>query len=295
MTKPPPIKPCLPPRSVTSAPHWKAPAGSTDCHFHINGPYDRYPLSPGRSYSPPEATVPDYQAMARTIGIDRMVIVQPSTFGTDNSCTLDAVELLGRANSRAVVVIDDSVDERTLAQMHERGARGVRFNAVSGNGTPLAQLETLAAKVAPLRWHIQFYTHGDQIADLAPMIRKLPVTVVLDHMAGVQSDRGVNSPEFQAAVGLMQSGQAYVKISGYRSSVKGYPYDDVTPMARGYIEAAPDRCVWGTDWPHPSLFGETHMPDDGQLFDMLGAWAPSDELRRKILVENPARLYGFAP
>jgi predicted TIM-barrel fold metal-dependent hydrolase len=288
-------KPCLPPRTVTSAPHWKAPANATDCHFHINGPYDRYPLSAGRSYTPPEATVPAYRAMARTIGIDRMVIVQPSTFGTDNRCTLDAVELLGRDNSRAVVVIDDSVNEALLKRMHAQGARGVRFNAVSGNGTPLAQLESLAAKVAPLGWHIQFYTHGEQIADLAQIIRKLPVTVVLDHMAGVQSDRGTASAEFRAAVGLLQSGQAYVKISGYRSSVKGYPYNDVAVLARGYIDAAPDRCVWGTDWPHPNLFGATHMPDDSELLDLLGEWAPSDELRRKILVDNPARLYGFTP
>jgi predicted TIM-barrel fold metal-dependent hydrolase len=287
-------KPCLPPRAVTSVPHWKAPADSTDCHFHINGPYDRYPLSPGRSYSPPVADVPAYQAMARTVGIGRMVIVQPSTFGTDNSCTLDAVELLGHEKSRAVVVIDDSFDHDALEQMDAKGARGVRFNAVSGNGTPLDQLENLAARVAELGWHIQFYTHGEQIAELAPLIKKLPVTVVLDHMAGVKSDRGVASPEFRAAAGLMQSGQAYVKISGYRSSVQGFPYDDVAALARGFIEANPDRCVWGSDWPHPSLFGETHMPDDGQLFDMLGAWAPSDQLRRKILVDNPARLYGFA-
>ena len=287
-------KPCLPPRAVTSAPHWTAPKNSTDCHFHINGPYDRYPLSPGRSYSPPVADVPAYQAMARTVGIGRMVIVQPSTFGTDNNCTLDAVELLGHEKSRAVVVIDDSFDQDALEQMDAKGARGVRFNAVSGNGTPLDQLENLAARVAEFGWHIQFYTHGEQIAELAPLIKKLPVTVVLDHMAGVKSDRGVDSQEFRAAAGLMQSGQAYVKISGYRSSVQGFPYDDVAPLARGFIEANPDRCVWGSDWPHPSLFGETHMPDDGQLFDMLGAWAPSDQLRRKILVDNPARLYGFS-
>jgi predicted TIM-barrel fold metal-dependent hydrolase len=287
-------KPCLPPRAVTSAPHWTAPDNSTDCHFHINGPYDRYPLSPGRSYSPPVADVSAYQAMARTVGIGRMVIVQPSTFGTDNRCTLDAIDLLGSENSRAVVVIDDSFDHDALEQMDARGARGVRFNAVSGNGTPLEQLESLAARVAEFGWHIQFYTHGAQIADLAPLIRKLPVTVVLDHMAGVQSDRGVDSPEFRAAVSLMRSGQAYVKISGYRSSVKGFPYDDVAALARGFIEANPDRCVWGSDWPHPNLYEGTHMPDDGQLMDMLGAWAPSDELRRKILVDNPARLYGFA-
>jgi predicted TIM-barrel fold metal-dependent hydrolase len=204
------------------------------------------------------------------------------------------VELLGSDNSRAVVVIDDGIDMAALEQMDERGARGVRFNAVSGNGTPLDQLESLAAKAAELGWHIQFYTHGEQIAELAPLIRKLPVTVVLDHMAGVKSDRGVDSPEFRAAADLLRSGQAYVKISGYRSSVIGFPYDDVAALARAFIEANPDRCVWGSDWPHPSLFGDTHMPDDGQLFDMLGAWAPSDELRRKILVDNPARLYGFA-
>src|SRR3984893_18309917 len=269
-------KPCLPPRAVTSAPHWKAPANSTDCHFHINGPYDRYPLSPGRSYSPPEATVPAYQAMARMIGIGRMVIVQPSTFGTDNRCTLDAVELLGRDNSRAVVVVDDGIDDAALKQMHAKGARGVRFNAVSGNGTPLDQLPALADGAAPLGWHIQFYTHGSQIADLASLIRKLPVTVVLDHMAGVQSDRGTASPEFRAAVGLLQSGQAYVKISGYRSSVKGYPYDDGAGVAPGYIDAAPYSCGWRTGWRHQNLFGETHMPDDGQLPDLLGEWAPSE-------------------
>ena len=286
-------RPCLPPRAVTSAPRWKAPADSTDCHFHVNGPYNRYPLSPGRSYSPPQATVSDYQAMARTIGIDRMVIVQPSTFGTDNRCTLDAVGVLGRDNARAVVVIDDGFDANALSQMHAQGARGVRFNAVSGNGTPLAQLEHLAGKIAPLGWHIQFYTHGEQLADLAQIISKMPVPVVLDHMAGVQSDRGTASPEFRAAVELLQSGQAYVKLSGYRSTVEGYPYQDVAPLARGYIEAAPDRCLWGSDWPHPNLFGDTHMPDDGQLLDLLGEWAPSEQLRRKILVDNPARLYGF--
>jgi predicted TIM-barrel fold metal-dependent hydrolase len=287
------INPCLPPRTQTSKPSWAAPAGATDCHFHINGPYDRYPLSASRTYSPPEAGLPQYLAMARTIGIERMVVVQPSTFGTDNRCTLDAVDMFGRRNARAVVVIEDDIGEAELRTMHERGACGARFNAVSGNGAPLDQLGALARKLAPLGWHIQLYLHGEQILELVPVLEKLPVTLVLDHMAGVRSDRGVESPEFRAATRLLQSGSAYVKLSGYRSSVWGYPYDDVAPLARRFIEIAPDRCVWGTDWPHPSLFDDTHMPDDGQLFDLLGEWAPTQELRRKILVDNPARLYGF--
>jgi predicted TIM-barrel fold metal-dependent hydrolase len=287
------INPCLPPRTQTSKPNWTAPAGATDCHFHINGPYDRYPLSASRTYSPPEAGLPQYLAMARTIGVQRMVVVQPSTFGTDNRCTLDAVDMFGRQNARAIVVIEDDIGQAELRTMHERGARGARFNAVSGNGAPLDQLEALARKLVPLGWHIQLYLHGEQILELVPALEKLPVTLVLDHMAGVQSDRGVESPEFRAAASLLQSGKAYVKLSGYRSSVQGYPYDDVAPLARRFIEIAPDRCVWGTDWPHPSLFGDTHMPDDGELFDLLGEWAPTDELRRKVLVDNPARLYGF--
>ncbi|MCK8783469.1 amidohydrolase family protein [Roseomonas sp. NAR14] len=287
-------RPCLPPRDLPSTPGWRAPPGSTDCHFHINGPYDRYPLDAGRSYTPPEALVPQYRRMAEILGLDRHVVVQPSVFGTDNRCTLDSLDLLGRADSRAIVVIDEGIDDAALRDMAGRGAVGVRFNAVSGNGTPLAQLDALARRLAPLGWHIQIYARGEQLIGLAPALQRLPVPVVLDHMGGVQSSRGVASPEFRALLGLLESGRAWVKLSGYRSSSQGHPYTDVAPMARALLAAAPERCVWGTDWPHPNLYGDTPMPDDGELLDRLGEWAPTEALRRQVLVENPARLYGFA-
>ena len=284
---------CLPARSVTSRPRRRSPPGGTDCHFHIIGPHDRYPFIANRAYTPPDALVPHYQDMARTLGIERMVVVQPSVYGHDNRCTLDAVELLGRRNTRAIVVIDDSIKDATLKEMDAQGTVGIRVNTVLAGGTPPEQITSLGRRLAPLGWHIQVWSHGEQLLGLAPLLERLPVPVVLDHMGGVQSNRGLDSPEFQAMMRLLDTGKTYVKISGYRSSSQGYPYADVAPIARKLIAAAPERMVWGTDWPHPSLFGNTHMPDDGQLLDMLQEWDSSETLWQKILVDNPARLYGF--
>jgi predicted TIM-barrel fold metal-dependent hydrolase len=286
-------RPCLPARDATAAPKRRAPPGGADCHFHIIGPHPRYPMIDNRAYTPPEALVPHYQKMARTLGIERMVVVQPSIYGSDNRCTLDAVEPLGRRNTRAIVVIDDSISDAALKDMAAQGAVGIRINTVLAGGTPVRQVASLAKRLAPLGWHIQVWSHGEQIIDVAPLLHALPVPVVLDHMGGVQSDRGLDSPEFEAVMRLLDTGNVYVKVSGYRSSSKGYPYADVAPIARKLIAAAPERCVWGTDWPHPSLFGSTHMPDDGMLLDLLRQWEPSDALSQQILVDNPARLYGF--
>ena len=286
-------RPCPGPRAVTSRPSWRAPPGATDCHCHVFGPYGRYPLSPGRSYTPPEASVADYLAMLGTIGLSRTVIVQPSIYGTENAVTLDAAEEIGLHRARAVVVVDEGFDAAELAAMAERGARGVRFNAVSGNGAPLEQLERLAERIAPLGWHVQLYTHADAMPALEPVLRRLPVPVVVDHMGGVKAAAGgVEHPGFRALLRLLEGG-AWVKLSGYRSSA-GRPYADVAPMARALLSAAPDRCVWGTDWPHPSLHDPAEVPDDGELLDALGAWAPDEAARRAVLVDNPARLYGFA-
>ncbi len=285
-------RPCPGPRAVTSKPAWQPPPDSTDCHMHIFGPYDRYPLSPGRSYTPPEASIAMYEEMLATIGLRRTVVVQPSIYGTENAVTLDAVAALGLDRARAVVVVDDAVTPAELAEMDRRGARGVRFNAVSGNGTPLEQLRGLADKLRPLNWHLQLYCHAGQLLDLEGVLPQLGVPIVIDHMGGVQTrEGGEKSAAFAALIRLLKGG-AWAKLCGYRSST-GAPYADVLPMARAMIAAAPTRCVWGTDWPHPSLHSEEEVPDDGLLIDLLAEWAPDPAQRRAILVDNPARLYGF--
>lgn len=286
-----PLPVCEPPRPP-SRPKFQAPPGATDCHFHIFGPRENYPLSPGRSYDPVEASVDAYLAMAAVLGLQRMVVVQASIYGTDNSCTLDAVEQFGRARASAVAVIDDSFDTQALRELDRRGVRGVRFNAVSGNGTPLDQLETVAGRIAQFGWHIQLFAQGEQLPQLADRVLRLPVPVVIDHMGQVATGRGLDSPEFQALLRLLGSGRCWVKLSGYRVAASGPPYADLKAPAQALIAAAPERCVWGTDWPHPHLESRP-MPDDGVLLDLLGEWAPDAEQRRRILVDNPATLYGF--
>jgi len=268
----------------------KAPPLTCDCHFHIFGPYDRYPLSAGRSYTPPAALVADYLAMADKVGIGRMVVVQASVYGTQNEVTLDAVQQFGPHRARAVVVIDDSFDDTALRAMHQRGARGVRFNMVSGNGTPEEQLDALARRLAPLGWHIQIYAEGDKLAEIAPRLARLPVDVVIDHSGGVMAARGTAHPQFQALLRLLDSGRAWIKVCSYRVSSAGQPWDDAAPNVQALVAAAPERCVWGTDWPHPQM---DPAPEAGLLFDQFVEWVPDAALRQRILLDNAARLYGF--
>jgi len=276
--------------SPTRPPQQQAPALSCDCHFHIFGPYDRFPLDAGRTYTPPPALVPQYLAMAETIGIQRMVVVQASVYGTQNEVTLDAVRQFGLHRARAVVVIDDSFDAAALRRMHAQGVRGVRFNMVSGNGTPDEQLDALAQLLAPLGWHIQIYAEGERLAEIAPRLAKLPTEVVIDHCGGVKAALGTAHPQFQALLRLLDGGRAWIKLSSYRASSAGAPWRDVAPNVRALVAAAPERCVWGTDWPHP---GMDPVPEAGRLFDQFVEWVPNAALRQHILVNNPAKLYGF--
>ncbi len=276
--------------STTRPPKQHAPALSCDCHFHIFGPYDRYPLDAGRSYTPPPALVPQYLAMAETVGLQRMVVVQASVYGTRNDVTLDAVRQFGLDRARAVVVIDDSFADAALRQMHAQGVRGVRFNLVSGNGTPDEQLDALSQRLAPLGWHIQIYAEGERLAEIAPRLAKLPVEVVIDHCGGVKAALGTAHPQFQALLRLLDGGRAWIKLSSYRASSAGAPWTDVAANVRALAAAAPERCVWGTDWPHP---GMDPVPEAGPLFDQFVEWVPDAALRRRILVDNPAKLYGF--
>jgi len=276
--------------STTRPPKQQAPALTCDCHFHIFGPYDDYPLDAGRTYTPPPALVPQYLAMAAAVGIGRMVVVQASVYGTQNEVTLNAVQQFGLHRARAVVVIDDSFDDAALRRMHDRGARGVRFNMVSGNGTPEDQLDALARRLAPLGWHIQIYAEGDKLAAIAPRLAKLPVDVVIDHSGGVMAALGTAHPQFQALLRLLDSGRAWIKLCSYRASSAGQSWDDVAPNVKALVAAAPQRCVWGTDWPHPQM---DPTPEAGPLLDQFVEWVPDAAVRQRVLVDNPARLYGF--
>jgi predicted TIM-barrel fold metal-dependent hydrolase len=274
----------------TRAPRQKAPPLSTDCHFHIFGPFDRFPMSAGRTYTPPEALVPRYLQVAGTIGIERMVLVQASIYGTDNAVTLDAISQFGLHRARGVAVIDDSFDAAALKRLDDQGIRGVRFNMVSGNGTPEDQLEALAQRVAPLGWHIQIYADGAKMLDIGPLLAALPVDVVIDHCGGVKAALGVEHPQFQALLRLLNTGRAWMKVCSYRASSAGAPWTDVEANVKALVAAAPDRCVWGTDWPHAQM---NPAPEAGLLLDQFFDWVPDKAVRQKILVDNPARLYGF--
>lgn len=274
----------------TRAPGQKAPPLSCDCHFHIFGPFDKYPMSEGRTYTSPPALVPQYLEMAETVGLQRMVVVQASIYGTDNAATLDAIQQFGPHRARGVAVIDDSFDDAALRRLHDQGIRGVRFNMVSGNGTPEDQLEALARRVAPLDWHIQIYADGEKMLEIGDLLARLPVEVVIDHCGGVKAGLGVAHPQFQALLRLMDSGRAWMKVCGYRASSTGAPFTDVAANVKALVAAAPDRCVWGTDWPHPQM---NPSPEAGVLLDQFFDWVPDAATRHKILVDNPARLYGF--
>jgi predicted TIM-barrel fold metal-dependent hydrolase len=274
-----------------TAPHTRAPEGATDCHFHIFGPYNRFPLSAGRSYSPVEASLGEYRQMAGVLGLGRQVVVQPSVYGTDNRCTLDAVAQFGLDQARAIVVVEDVTDGE-LQAMHRKGARGIRCNAVNANGMGMEKIQALAGQIAPLGWHLQLYIAGERLPSLLDTLLALPTPVVIDHMGQMPPGESLDGPAFQALLRLLSSGKGWVKLCAYRSS-GGPPYADMAAQARAMIAAAPDRCVWGTDWPHPNLEGRA-MPDDGMLLDCLTEWAGDAATLRRILVDNPARLYGFA-
>jgi predicted TIM-barrel fold metal-dependent hydrolase len=268
----------------------KAPPLTCDSHFHIFGPYDRFPLDAGKRYDPPPALVPQYLEMADALGIQRMVVVQASVSGTDNAVTIDAVRHFGLHRARGVAVIDAGFSDAAFKTMHEQGIRGVRFNIATGGGTPEEQLAGIAKRIAPLGWHIQVYADGDKLAEIAPVLAKLPVDVVIDHCGGVMSALGTEHPQFQALLRLLDGGNAWVKTCSYRVSSGGKPWDDTGANVRSLVRAAPERCVWGTDWPHPQM---DPCPEAGKQLDLFLQWVPEAATQHRVLVDNPAHLYGF--
>ncbi|MBV9827636.1 MAG: amidohydrolase family protein [Alphaproteobacteria bacterium] len=283
------------------------PNGACDCHVHVFGSAPEFPYVEKRGYTPPPASADALLALQEALHLSRVVIVQPSVYGSDNSCTLDGMRRLGD-RARGVAVIDDKTSDKALDEMHEAGIRGVRVNLeTSGQADPeVARRNLLEAtkRVAPRGWHVQVYARLSVIASLRQAIEEgLPVPVVFDHFGGARAADGIDQPGFADLLALVSAGHAYVKVSGhYRSSEHPPAYADVAPLAKALIAANPDRIVWGTDWPHPhhALPGkpvEETAPlfdiDDGLALNQLRAWAPSAAIRRKILVDNPARLYDF--
>jgi len=272
-------------------PRLAIPPGSSDCHAHIFGQPGKYPFTPNRSYTPPEASIEAYRRMLGALGFEHAVIVQPSVYGTDNRCTRDAVVTSG-GKWRGVAVVEPGVSDSLLAELHAAGFRGVRINLLFKGGLQMQALEQIARAIQPLGWHVQLLLDGRDLPQLAERLRRLPVDVVVDHMGHMPASLGIGHAGFQTLLQLLRGGRCWVKLSGaYRISAKPQPYDDAVPFARALVETAPDKLVFGTDWPHPSI--SVPMPQDASLLDLLPTWAPDEATRQRILVENPTRLYDF--
>jgi predicted TIM-barrel fold metal-dependent hydrolase len=277
--------------SGTEPPKLKAPPNACDCHMHI---YDsRFPVAPNAKLRPADATVDDYRLLQKRIGTTRNVVVTPSTYGTDNSCTLDAMAKLG-ATAHGVAVVDTSVTGAELKRLNDLGVRGIRFNLVQSGATTIEMLEPLSKRVNDLGWHVQIHMLGDQIVEVADLLKRLPSPIVFDHMARIPEPAGVDHPAFALVLRLLDKGRTWVKLSGaYQDTKTGPPsYADVSKVARAYVKAAPERLVWASDWPHPTEKADA-KPDDAILFDLMLDWAPDEATRNRILVDNPAALYQF--
>jgi predicted TIM-barrel fold metal-dependent hydrolase len=299
MTGPAAAPPCAPPDFASRPPRLSFPPLACDCHAHILGPASRFAYSPDRVYTPPDCLLPDYRAMLGTLGVARAVLVQPSVYGTDNAVLLGALREAG-PSMRGVAVVDWSVDEATLETLHAAGVRGARVNVVDvkegqGRGVlPVGRLRALAGRIAARGWHLELLLHVDEFAGLERDLADFPVEVVFGHLGYMRTDRGLSAPGFQALLRLLRAGRTWAKLTGpYRISAAALPHADVAPFAHALIEAAPGRVVWGSDWPHVMVKGA--MPNDGDLADLLPGWVPDEGTRRAVLVDNPARLYGFPP
>ena len=283
------------------------PAGACDCHTHIHGDPEKFPFFAGRVYTPEPASPEEMAALHKALHIERVVIVTPSVYGTDNSATLFGIRARGNT-ARGVAVIDDKTSESDLDAMGQAGIRGIRINLATGGvndpNVGRARLQNAIARMKARGWHIQIYTNLALVSSIKDLVTSSPVPVVFDHFGGADATLGLEQPGWVDLVELVKSGKAYVKISGaYRLSKLGPDYPDAAPFARALIAANADRIVWGTDWPHPNSvtplgkkptdLTPLFQIDDGRLLNQLPVLESNAAVRKKILVDNPAKLYGF--
>ncbi|NJD33845.1 MAG: 2-pyrone-4,6-dicarboxylate hydrolase [Betaproteobacteria bacterium] len=287
--------PCLPPVKEPKKPAQPLPAGACDTHFHLFGPASKFPFSPERSYTPADAPLEALLRLHATLGIARGVVVQANPHGTDCAALLDALKREpGRL--RGTAIVENDISDAGLRRMADAGVRALRFHHMPhGKGFRSAGLEAFAAmapRMADLGLHAQFMMDASALDDALPYLKHWKLPAMIDHMGNVDASKGVQQPGFQLLCRQLTKGRLWVKVSGAYRISKQYPdYEDARPFHEALVKANPDQVVWGSDWPHPRL--EKDMPDDGHLLDLFNAWTPDAGLRRKILVENPARLYEF--
>jgi predicted TIM-barrel fold metal-dependent hydrolase len=288
--------------------NFKMPAGACDCHTHIIGDPEKFPFVAGRVYTPEQALPGEMTALHKALNIQRVVIVTPSFYGSNNAAMLYGMAARGK-NARGVAVIDEKTTSGELDSLGRAGVRGIRLNLATGgmNNTDVGRQQFLTAveRVKSRKWHIQLYTNLEMISAIKDQVSASPVPTVFDHFGGAKAELGPDQPGFAALLELVRSGKAYVKISGaYRASKLAPDYPDVAPLARALIAANAANIIWGTDWPHTNStpvpgrkstdVSPLHQIDDGRLLNQLPVWAPDPSIRKKILAENPARLYGFS-
>lgn len=282
---------CMAPDPDTKTPAYKPPPGACDAHCHIFGPGSKYPYAPDRSYTPPDAPLERFKELQATLGLERAVLVNASCHGSDNTVVLDAIAQSG-GKYRGVANVHASITDAELERLGEGGIRGIRFNFVQHlGGTPdMDEFHALVERVKPLGWHVVLHFDAKDLLAFDDMLRNLPVPFVIDHMGRVPTRDGLDQKPFAILLETARMDNCWVKICGAeRISSAGPPFTDAVPFAQAVLDATPDRALWGTDWPHPNM--KSHMPDDGALVDFIPRIAPIEDQQRKLLVDNPMRLY----
>jgi predicted TIM-barrel fold metal-dependent hydrolase len=286
--------------------NFDVPKGACDCHTHIFGDPKRFPWAAGRVYTPEQASIAEMRSLHKALHTARVVIVNPSVYGTDNSCTLDAIKSLG-PGARGIATIGDKISDADLDEMHKGGIRGIRINLeTAGQFDPALAKQRLARAIERAKsrqgWHVELYTRLSVIEAVKDQVAASPVAISFDHFGGVQAELGLQQPGFDTLLSLVKSGKAYVKISApYRSSKQSPNFANLAPLAHALISANPQRINWGTDWPHPAQvpgkpvdeITPLYQIDDGRDLNLVAQWVPDVATRKTILVDNPAKLYGY--
>ena len=278
----------------TRTPSYKPPPGACDAHCHIFGPGNVYPYAPDRSYTPPDAPLARFKALQDTLGLSRAVLVNASCHGDDNTVILDAIAQSG-GSYRGVANVGAAITDAELEELHAGGVRGIRFNFVRHlGGTPdMGVFHDLVQRIVVLNWHVVLHFDAVDLLEFGDMLRNLPVPFIIDHMGRVPTKDGLDQKPFKILLDTARMENCWVKICGAeRISSAGPPFTDAVPFAQAVLEVAPERTLWGTDWPHPNI--KKHMPNDGDLVDLIPLFMPDASLQQRVLVDNPHRLYGFS-